>query len=277
MRSRRRAPARDRRSRHDAASNAVELFVDRHRPRHRRDESLAHLRSVLHDARRRRGHRPRPEHLLRHRPRSRRPDRRREPRRGRGRRSRSLLPACLDELQRASCEVLVAHPEQNERDFITAALRGWGYQPLPAATLQEALELHRAAGAAAGDRRSRDAGRSISTRGATRRVVDDRRRLPMILTSMAPDDPAIEQFGRSAAASLTAPLDARGAQRGGTRNGGQGVRMTGDRSQSWSSSTTSRAFSTWWAGSRRGPGSRSIACAGGREAIAQCRRRTPIS
>jgi hypothetical protein len=28
----------------------------------------------------------------------------------------------------------------------------------------------------------------------------------MILTSMAPDDPAIEQFGRSAAASLTAPL-----------------------------------------------------------------------
>ena len=28
----------------------------------------------------------------------------------------------------------------------------------------------------------------------------------MILTSMAPDDPAIEQFGRGAAASLTAPL-----------------------------------------------------------------------
>ena len=36
--------------------------------------------------------------------------------------------------------------------------------------------------------------------------ADERRRLPMILTSMAPDDPAIEQFGRGAAASLTAPL-----------------------------------------------------------------------
>jgi len=40
----------------------------------------------------------------------------------------------------------------------------------------------------------------------TRRVADERRRLPMILTSMAPDDPAIEQFGRGAAASLTVPL-----------------------------------------------------------------------
>ncbi len=118
---------------------------------------------------------------------------------------RVVLPACLDELQRASCEVLVAHPEQNEREFITAALRGWGYQPLPAATLQEALDLHRRPGLqlAIVDRAmlaiDLDAWR-------TRRAVDERRRLPMILTSMAPDDPAIEQFGRGAAASLTAPL-----------------------------------------------------------------------
>ena len=116
-----------------------------------------------------------------------------------------MLPACLDELQQASCEVLVAHPEQNEREFITAALRGWGYRPLPAATLQEALDIHARPGLqlAIVDRTmlaiDLDAWR-------TRRVADERRRLPMILTSMAPDDPAIEQFGRGAAASLTAPL-----------------------------------------------------------------------
>ena len=44
-----------------------------------RREPAADLRSVLHDARRRRGHRPRPQHLLRHRPRSRRADLGREP------------------------------------------------------------------------------------------------------------------------------------------------------------------------------------------------------
>ena len=118
---------------------------------------------------------------------------------------RVVLPACLAELQRASCEVLVAHPDQHEREFIAAALRGWGYQPLPAATLQEALDAQRRPGLqlAIVDRTmlaiDLDAWR-------TRRGIDERRRLPMILTSMAPDDPAIEQFGRSAAASLTAPL-----------------------------------------------------------------------
>jgi two-component system NtrC family sensor kinase len=115
------------------------------------------------------------------------------------------LPASLPELMGTSCEVLVAHPEQNEREFITAALRGWGYQPLPAATLQEALEVHRRATLqlAIVDR----AMLAIDLEAwRTRRVGDERRRLPMILTSMAAEDPAIEQFGRSAAASLTAPL-----------------------------------------------------------------------
>jgi two-component system NtrC family sensor kinase len=118
---------------------------------------------------------------------------------------RVVLPAWLPELQGASCEVLVAHPEQNEREFITAALRGWGYQPLPAATLQEALDGHRRPSLqlAIVDRTML----SIDLEAwRTQRVADERRRLPMILTSMAPDDPAIEQFGRSAAASLTAPL-----------------------------------------------------------------------
>jgi two-component system NtrC family sensor kinase len=116
-----------------------------------------------------------------------------------------VLPASLPELQGENCEVLVAHPEQNEREFITAALRGWGYQPLAAATLQEALDMHRrpTLELAIIDRAmlsfDLDAWRG-------RRLTDERRLLPMILTSMAPDDPAIEQFARHAAATLTAPL-----------------------------------------------------------------------
>jgi two-component system, NtrC family, sensor kinase len=116
-----------------------------------------------------------------------------------------VLPACLPELQHESCEVLVAHPEQNEREFITAALRGWGYQPLAAATLQEALDLHRrpTLQIAVIDRAM--LAFDLDTWRA-RRVADERRALPMILTSMAPDDPGIEQFGQSAVAVLTAPL-----------------------------------------------------------------------
>ena len=101
--------------------------------------------------------------------------------------------------------MLVANPEQNIREFITAALRGWGYQPIAAATLQEALDLHRrpALQLAIVDRAmlalDLDAWRAL-------RSAEESRQLPMILTSMAPDDPAIEQFARTAAGSLTAPL-----------------------------------------------------------------------
>jgi two-component system NtrC family sensor kinase len=116
-----------------------------------------------------------------------------------------VLPACLEELQSASCEVLVAHTEQNEREFISAALRGWGYQPLAAATLQEALEFHRRATLQLAIVDRTMLALDLDAWHA-QRAADERRLLPMILTSMAPDDPAIEQFGRHAAASLTAPL-----------------------------------------------------------------------
>ncbi len=49
---------------------------ERHRPRHRSREPEPDLRSILHDPRSRRGHGPRPEHLLRHRPRPWRADQR---------------------------------------------------------------------------------------------------------------------------------------------------------------------------------------------------------
>ena len=117
---------------------------------------------------------------------------------------RVLFPACLEGL--SGHQVLVAHPEQSEREFIAAALRGWGYRPLTAATVQEAFELQRASmlhieivdrGFISSDLDAWEA----------RRLAERARHVPMILTSMAPDDPALEQFGRDeAAAILTAPL-----------------------------------------------------------------------
>ena len=60
-------------------SGAVELFIADSGHGIAGRNLSPHLRSVLHDPRRRRGHRARPQHLLRHRPRSRRADLRREP------------------------------------------------------------------------------------------------------------------------------------------------------------------------------------------------------
>jgi hypothetical protein len=54
-----------------------------------------------------------------------------------------LLPAILPDVAALGVDVLVAHPEPTEREFITAAIRGWGYRPLPAATIEEAAEIWR--------------------------------------------------------------------------------------------------------------------------------------
>jgi two-component system, NtrC family, sensor kinase len=117
-----------------------------------------------------------------------------------------LLPASLDDVVSAGVDVLVAHPEQNEREFIVAALRGWGYRPIAVTTTHEALEEWRraspqlaivdcsviAADPAGWHRRSED--------GRTRSV-------PLILTSIAPDGPDLELFGsEGAAAMLAAPV-----------------------------------------------------------------------
>ena len=60
----------------DVSVGGRRALRERHRPRHRSREPEPDLRSVLHDPRSRRGHGPRPQHLLRHRPRSWRADQR---------------------------------------------------------------------------------------------------------------------------------------------------------------------------------------------------------
>ena len=130
-------------------------------------ESPARLRSVLHDARRRRRHGARPEHRVRHRPRPWRRDLGRKP------------PRRWDVVFRAAAErgsatvrparsALVATAEPGPRDLISAVLAGWGFHVRTARTMREALE-------SSGGRRSGARRRRSRARRARRRA-DGRRR-----------------------------------------------------------------------------------------------------
>jgi two-component system NtrC family sensor kinase len=117
-----------------------------------------------------------------------------------------LLPASLDDVVKAGVEVLVAHPEPSEREFLTAALRGWGYSPVVAATPQQALEAWLRPGL-----QLAIVDRSIVCADLAgwqeRHVGDGGRNVRLILTSIAPNDSEIEQFGRAEAAiTLAAPV-----------------------------------------------------------------------
>ena len=108
------------------------------------------------------------------------------------------LPARLEELTGAELEVLVAHPEQSEREFITAALRGWGYRTIAAVSAQEALDFHRRLGL-----QLAVIDQAILCDGLdgwqARSVADRGRPVPLVVTSMTHDEPAVEQFARQRA------------------------------------------------------------------------------
>jgi two-component system NtrC family sensor kinase len=116
---------------------------------------------------------------------------------------RVTLPARLSDPAVATTGVLVAHAEQGEREFVAAALSGWGYPVLTAGTAAEALEtcLRPSVQIAVVDR-------SIvaADLGAWRAVRSgDGRQVALVVTSMTPDDRAIEQFGREQASAVLAP------------------------------------------------------------------------
>jgi len=118
------------------------------------------------------------------------------------------LPARLSDPAVAATAVLVAHADQGEREFIAAALSGWGYQAVTAATVEEALEgyarpaLHIAVVDRSIVGADLDAWRAVRAR--------DTLQVTMIVTSMTADDRAIEKFGREeASAALVPPLDLR--------------------------------------------------------------------
>jgi two-component system NtrC family sensor kinase len=111
-----------------------------------------------------------------------------------------VLPARVEE--RVTGEILVAHPDQGERDFIAAALSGWGYRVSSASDAAEALALYEHDLVAAfvdcrvfgADLPSWRAARSPGTR-----------HVPIVLLSMAAEDSEGERFGREEAEILLAP------------------------------------------------------------------------
>jgi two-component system NtrC family sensor kinase len=111
-----------------------------------------------------------------------------------------LLPARVAE--GVTEEILVAHPDQGERDFIVAALNGWGYRVSAASSAAESLVLYqRDLLAALVD--CRVLGADIAGWRAAR--SSGTRRIPLVLLSMAAEDTDGDRFGREEAGALLAP------------------------------------------------------------------------
>jgi signal transduction histidine kinase len=114
-----------------------------------------------------------------------------------------LVPARVEEAAQAGDDILVAHADQGEREFLMAALAGWGHRAVGALTVGEALERYRRGGLQAVmlDRGllAADLAGWRAARGA------DERRVPLILISMAPHDTEIERFGREQASAVLVP------------------------------------------------------------------------
>jgi signal transduction histidine kinase/DNA-binding response OmpR family regulator len=111
-----------------------------------------------------------------------------------------LLPALIDEPQ-AEESILVAHAEQSERDYIGAALKGWGCQVVMAASSGEALEICRT--------------RQLHAVFVDRTVIASDLSAwrsarvepgpPLVLVSMSADDGEVERFGREHASAMLVP------------------------------------------------------------------------
>jgi CheY-like chemotaxis protein len=111
-----------------------------------------------------------------------------------------LLPARIEE-QAVTDPVLIAHPEQGERDYLAATLNGWGTAIATASTSSEALDMY--------NRRPLYAAfvdRSVVAADlrAWQAACDDRG-IPLVLVSMSADDGEVERFGREYARAVLAP------------------------------------------------------------------------
>jgi two-component system NtrC family sensor kinase len=114
-----------------------------------------------------------------------------------------LLPARPEEPVRPTGPILVAHPDQGERDFIAAALVAWGYSVASTAEAQEALARYRLGGleAVLVDRGVLAA--DLPAWSAAR--AGDARQTPLILLSRTADEGEIDRFGREKASAILTP------------------------------------------------------------------------
>ena len=111
-----------------------------------------------------------------------------------------LLPARVDDVV-VSDPVLIAHAEQGERDYLAAALNGWGTRIITAATSSEALDIysHRSIQAAFVERGL------VAANLAGWEQVCEELGIPLVLVSMSADDGDVERFGREYASAVLSP------------------------------------------------------------------------
>lgn len=110
-----------------------------------------------------------------------------------------LLPARVEE---SGQPILVAHSDQGERDFVSAALTGWGCSVISAASSAEAIAVCRR-----GSLQSAfvDRGVIAADLPGWRAVRADAPAIPLVLMSMSADDGDVERFGREQACAVLAP------------------------------------------------------------------------
>jgi two-component system NtrC family sensor kinase len=123
------------------------------------------------------------------------------------------LPARVE--SGAAGEILVAHPDQGERDFISAALHGWGYQVAGAGGAADALSRYERGGLVAALVDCRVLAGDLK-RWRAARTADDQR-VPFVLLSLAADETEGERFGREQAGAMLGPPYELRALRGAVR------------------------------------------------------------
>jgi signal transduction histidine kinase len=112
-----------------------------------------------------------------------------------------LLPALVEGVRRDDV-VLVAHADQGQRDYLAAAIAGWGYGVLTATTTAEALDACRA-----GTLQCALVDRALLATDlpAWRAVRLEKRSCPLVLITMGAEDSDVERFGRESGSGVLAP------------------------------------------------------------------------
>jgi CheY-like chemotaxis protein len=114
-----------------------------------------------------------------------------------------LLPAQVESPAPNGEEILVVHADPSERDFLAAALTGWGYSVAVAGRSDEAIARYRRGAVQA---LFLDRGvLATDLAGWSAARAADPRRMPLILMSMSGEDGDIERFGREQASAILAP------------------------------------------------------------------------
>jgi two-component system NtrC family sensor kinase len=111
-----------------------------------------------------------------------------------------LLPARIEEPGAGT--ILVAHAEQGERDYIAAALGGWGCDVLTAPSSADALAICRDTPLIAA---FIDRSVIAADLGGWRAARPGSHGIPLVLISMSADDGDVERFGREQATAVLAP------------------------------------------------------------------------